>query len=88
MKEAGVSEKDPEYQRLHQQLSSVQRYNMYNQQRVAHQKQQHMLNQQQNANTAMSNGVNGVRPPSSGPAPTSQAPLTCCLLPQLLRVPS
>jgi ATP-dependent helicase STH1/SNF2 len=77
MKESGVSEKDPEFQRVYQILSSMQHQRAYQQQRAQfaqQQQQQQMLNQQQNASASAPNGTNGTRP-TSGPTslPNAQA---------------
>ncbi|KAI1004703.1 Chromatin structure-remodeling complex subunit [Podosphaera aphanis] len=60
MKESGLSEKDPELQKVHSQLSTLNQQRIFYQQRAAFQaqKQQQMLNQQQNPNNSVS-GANG-----------------------------
>ncbi|KUJ12726.1 putative chromatin structure-remodeling complex subunit snf21 [Mollisia scopiformis] len=74
MKESGVSDKDPEFQRVYQILQSMQHQRAYQQQRAQfaqqqqQQQQQQMLNQQQNATTSAPNGANGTR---TAQAPTS-----------------
>ncbi|KAK2630199.1 hypothetical protein QTJ16_001019 [Diplocarpon rosae] len=69
MKESGVSEKDPEYQKIHQYLATVQQQRLYQQQRIAYAQQQQMLGQQSPASSA-ANGMNGTR---SVAAPASQS---------------
>ncbi|KAI6709815.1 hypothetical protein JHW43_007674 [Diplocarpon mali] len=73
MKESGVSEKDPEYQKIHQYLATMQQQRLYQQQRMAYaqqqQQQQQMLGQQ-NAASSAANGTNGTR---TAPAPVSQS---------------
>ncbi|KAE8448434.1 hypothetical protein EG329_009499 [Mollisiaceae sp. DMI_Dod_QoI] len=86
MKESGVSEKDPEFQRVYQQLSSMQQQRAFQQHR-AHiaQQQQQMLSQQQNATTAAPNGANGTRTaPAPTSLPTSQASTSTSLGPSAI----
>jgi len=86
MKESGVSEKDPELQKLHQALSSLQQQRLYQQQRSQYAQQQ-IMNQQQNATSSTSNGATGTRTAStsniSTPA-TTQAPSTTSLGPSAI----
>ncbi|KFY06624.1 hypothetical protein V492_07895 [Pseudogymnoascus sp. VKM F-4246] len=71
MKESGVSDQDPEYQKVHNMLMAIQQQRMYNKQRQLQQQQQ-----QQNANNATTNGNNAVRPPQQNstavPTPPAQ----------------
>ncbi|CAG8983113.1 hypothetical protein HYALB_00004556 [Hymenoscyphus albidus] len=71
MKESGVSERDPEFQKLHQMLSGLHSQRNYQQQKA----QQHqLLNQQHNASASATNGnTNGTRPAPS-PNTTASAP--------------
>ncbi|KAH8794042.1 putative chromatin structure-remodeling complex subunit snf21 [Hyaloscypha finlandica] len=86
LKESGVSEKDPELQRLHQILTNMSQQRMYQQKRAAfaQQQQQQMLNQQ-NATTSAPNGANGTRTaPATTSLPTSQTPTTSSLGPSAI----
>lgn len=75
MKEAGVSDKDPEFQKIHGILNSMQQQRAYQHQRAQYmqQQQQQMLRQQQqNATAVATNGTNGSHvapPPTSTPTP-------------------
>jgi ATP-dependent helicase STH1/SNF2 len=88
MKEAGVSEKDPEFQKLHQLMQNVQQQRMYAQQRAAftqQQQQQQMQNQQQNVTSSAPNGVNGTRTAAAPTSlPSTQAPSTTPLGPSAI----
>jgi ATP-dependent helicase STH1/SNF2 len=68
MKESGVSDQDPEYQKVHNMLMTIQQQRMFQKQR--------QMQQQQNTNSASTNGNNAVRPPqqnsTSAPAPNQQ----------------
>jgi ATP-dependent helicase STH1/SNF2 len=99
MKESGVSDKDPEFQRVHNVLNNLQQQRVYQQQRaqyMAQQQQQQMLRQQQqqqqqqqqNTTAPSTNGTNangGTHPttPSSS-TPTNQAPITSSLGPSAI----
>ncbi|KAF8848864.1 hypothetical protein BDZ45DRAFT_810423 [Acephala macrosclerotiorum] len=72
MKESGVSEKDPEFQRVYRELSQLQQARAFNAHRAQVQQQQ-MISQQQNANTVAANGANGTQTASASTSlPTSQ----------------
>jgi ATP-dependent helicase STH1/SNF2 len=77
MKESGVSDKDPEFLRVHNILNNLQQQRMYQQQRAAYaHQQQQMLRQQQSNAATPTNGANGTRaapPPSSTPTPQATA---------------
>jgi ATP-dependent helicase STH1/SNF2 len=86
MKESGVSDKDPELQKLHQILTNMSQQRMYQQKRAAfaQQQQQQMLNQQ-NATSSAPNGANGTRTaPAATSLPTSQPPTTSSLGPSAI----
>ena len=91
MKESGVSEKDPELQRLHQLLTNMSQQRLYQQKRAAfaQQQQQQMLNQQ-NTTTSAPNGANGTRTApaansvSTYSVPTSQPSTTSSLGPSAI----
>jgi ATP-dependent helicase STH1/SNF2 len=87
MKESGVSEKDPEYQKIHQMLTAMQQQRLM-QQRAAYSQQQmqmQMQNQQKNATSAATNGANGTRTaPPSNTQPTTQAPTSTSLGPSAI----
>ena len=79
-----MSEKDPEFQKVHQLLTSLQQQRMYQQQRATFAQQQ-LLNQQQNATTSAPNGANGTRAaPASNLPQTTQAPTTTSLGPSAI----
>jgi len=88
MKDAGVSEKDPEYQKYHQILTNMSQQRIYQQKRAAfaqqqQQQQQQMLNQQNAATTTPSG--NGTRTaPAATSLPTSQPPTTSSLGPSAI----
>ncbi|KAH6719872.1 SNF2 family N-terminal domain-containing protein [Leptodontidium sp. 2 PMI_412] len=87
MKDAGISDTDPEFQKIHQYLTSMQQQRLYQQQRAAfaqQQQQQQMMNQQ-NAATSAANGANGTRTaPAPTSLPTTQAPVTTSLGPSAI----
>ncbi|KAF4629144.1 hypothetical protein G7Y89_g9001 [Cudoniella acicularis] len=91
MKDSGVSEKDPEFVKVHQILANVQQQRMYQHQKAAFaQQQQQLLNQQQpqqNSTTGAANGANGTRiiPPLNNANPiTTQPPTTTSLGPSAI----
>ncbi|RDL40593.1 putative chromatin structure-remodeling complex subunit snf21 [Venustampulla echinocandica] len=87
MKESGVSEKDPEFQKVHQMLTSLQQQRLYQQQRAAFAQQQQMLSQQQNSASPAANGINGTRlaaPASNNTPAATQAPATTSLGPSAI----
>ena len=82
MKESGVSEKDPEYQKIHQMLTAMQQQRLMQQRAAYSQQQMQMQNQQQTATSAATNGANGTRTaPPSNTQPTTQAPTSTSLGP-------
>ncbi|KAH8658684.1 putative chromatin structure-remodeling complex subunit snf21 [Tricladium varicosporioides] len=79
MKENGVSEKDPEFQKVHQMLAGLQQQRIYAQQKAAfaQQQQQQLLNQQQTSSVGATNGANGTRTaPANNPASTNTSAST------------
>ena len=87
MKESGVSEKDPEFQKVHQILTNLQQQRIYQQQRAAYaqQQQQQQMLSQQNATSSAPNGTNGTRTaPAPTSLPTSQPPITSSLGPSAI----
>jgi ATP-dependent helicase STH1/SNF2 len=86
MKDSGVSEKDPEFQRIHQLLTNMQQQRMFQQQRAQMaQQQQQMINQQQNPTSMAANSANGVRTaPATNTQPTTQAPSSTSLGPSAI----
>jgi ATP-dependent helicase STH1/SNF2 len=81
MKESGVSEKDPEFKKVHQMLTNLQQQRIYQQHRAAFAQQQ-LLNQQQSATTSAPNSANGTRTaPASNLPQTTQAPTITSLSP-------
>ncbi|KAI9646253.1 transcriptional regulator [Ciborinia camelliae] len=86
MKDQGVSEKDPEYIKVHQTLSA---YRMHRQKAAfaqqQQQQQQMMQQQQQNSNSVASNSSNLVRPPSTSSSISgAQIPATSSLGPSAI----
>ncbi|TVY27762.1 Chromatin structure-remodeling complex subunit [Lachnellula hyalina] len=89
MKESGVSEQDPEFQKAHQMLLTLKQQQTFQQQRAAAYAQKQILNQQQqqNATTAPSNGANGTRtaPGSNNTTPINkQTPAATSLGPSAI----
>lgn len=85
MKESGVSEKDPEYQKIHQMLTAMQQQRLMQQRAAYSQQQMQMQNQQKNATSAATNGANGTRTaPPSNTQPTTQAPTSTSLGPSAI----
>jgi ATP-dependent helicase STH1/SNF2 len=86
MKESGVSDKDPEFQKVHQMLTNMQQQRIYQQQRAAYaQQQQQQMLSQQNATTSAPNGTNGTRTaPATASLPTSQPSTTSSLGPSAI----
>ncbi|KAK0124425.1 hypothetical protein ONS95_009384 [Cadophora gregata] len=85
MKDAGVSDKDPELLKLHQYLTSMQQQRIFQQQRVAFAQQQQQMMNQQNSGSPAANGTNGTRTaPAPATLPTSQAPATTSLGPSAI----
>ncbi|CZT52557.1 probable SNF2 family ATP-dependent chromatin-remodeling factor snf21 [Rhynchosporium secalis] len=86
MKDAGVSEKDPEFQKLHQYLTTMSQQRIFQNQRAAfaQQQQQQQMVSQQNGTTA-ANGANGTRTaPAPATVPTTQGPATTSLGPSVI----
>ncbi|KAL3419469.1 rsc complex subunit [Phlyctema vagabunda] len=78
MKDSGVSERDPEYIKIHQKLAQVQQQRLFVQQRQAYAQrhQQQLASQQQNPASIAANNANGVQQvPSSNPTSNTQ-PIT------------
>ncbi|RQM07216.1 hypothetical protein DH86_00000907 [Scytalidium sp. 3C] len=82
MKDAGISEKDPEFMKIHQMLQTIQQQRIFNKQRQQALAQQQMLQQQQqqNANNAAHNGTNGTRPNLPNGTTAAQPPNTSASL--------
>ncbi|KAI9746662.1 MAG: hypothetical protein M1818_000376 [Claussenomyces sp. TS43310] len=68
MRETGVSDKDPEYQKIHQMLTVIQQQRLLNTKKQQYAQQMHQQ-QQQNASTAPVNG--GASKPQAQPSTTA-----------------
>ncbi|KAG9233451.1 putative chromatin structure-remodeling complex subunit snf21 [Amylocarpus encephaloides] len=87
MKDAGVSEKDPEYQKVHVLLSTLRQTQLYHLQKSHEDRKQQLFNQQPNVTSAATNGANCTRTASSSnnsTPVTTQAPATTSLGPSAI----
>ncbi|KAI9050132.1 hypothetical protein LZ554_006273 [Drepanopeziza brunnea f. sp. 'monogermtubi'] len=86
MKEAGVSEKDPEFVQVHKILTTMQQAQVYQQRRMQFAHQQQQQQQMQNTTSSAANGTNGTLtvPASSTSQPSTQAPTSTALGPSAI----